>query len=240
MSVLSMMAFPQDVWGSNCGIPTEQPIEGWGLDPHRLSLEGTDIPGVLSPCVQKHLHPQSWLWCWEQAAWMPVLSNMEGGGGLLQARAGPSVRACEPEDAHCLACRWPRKHPLAPLSSFFLLAAVLCNSRYRRVGNQSPDSKAWTVWWVCLQAGVTLMGQWHLRRGRGVIAWPGEEAEGGADNSWGELNPKAAAGAKVKPQSSGGQTLGTGGLGWGCFSRAGPWRMLIRGLSQSEREDHLV
>lgn len=57
--MLGMMAFPRDVWGSHCGIPTEQPIEGWGPDPHGLSLEGTDIPGFLFPRFQKHLHPKA-------------------------------------------------------------------------------------------------------------------------------------------------------------------------------------
>lgn len=52
--------FPREVLGSSSAISTWQLVGGWGLDPKRLFLEGTDVPH-LQPATghQKHLPPHA-------------------------------------------------------------------------------------------------------------------------------------------------------------------------------------
>lgn len=40
--MLVFMAFPRDVLGCSAGVPTQQPVEGRGLDARGPSLEGAD------------------------------------------------------------------------------------------------------------------------------------------------------------------------------------------------------
>lgn len=52
--------FPGELLGGSFGISTWQLVGGWGLEPHRLFLEGTDIPDLLPATGhQKHLPPHA-------------------------------------------------------------------------------------------------------------------------------------------------------------------------------------